>query len=283
MDRKKVMAVEDNAVNLATIEQELSKYYEVIPMGNGTRALKYLERYRVDLVLLDVQMPGLNGIETLQAMRSMENGINVPVIFLTASKEKSTVIEGSKLRICDYIVKPFAPEKLHDRIEQALSRIQPRPIDYQQLSLKLNDIAQTISSGSYKLAVLKAESLLGYELDPDVSGRIESVKQKLKANDAAGASRILLRTIQLVMHNEQERLNEGKTDLAAIDIKVRVQLILNDIRNFKTEDAKKKIGELISYKVPEQIFALCQKALYLLNDYDEDSAEALFNQLLQTL
>ena len=68
-----------------------------------------------------------------------------------------------------------------------------------------------------------------------------------------------------------------------IGIKIRIQLILNDIRNFQTNEAKQKIADLISYKIPDHIFEICQKVLAYLNDYDEDSAEALVSQLLQTL
>lgn len=283
MDKKRILAIEDNSVNLATLVQVLSRYYEVIPMSTGARALKYLEKFRVDLVLLDVQMPGMSGIETLQAMRTMEYGINVPVIFLTASKEKSTVIEGSRLGICDYIVKPFDPTKLHDRLEQALANIAPREIDNPQLVAKLTEVIQLLAGGNPKNAIVKAEEILGYQIGNDISGRIESAKQKIKANDIIGAERIINRTIQLVNHNEQERLQESNVALNQLGIKNRLQLILSDIHNFKTEEAKEKISELISHKIPDTIFETCQNALALLNEYDEDSAEAILSTTFKSL
>lgn len=283
MDKKRILAIEDNSVNLATLVQVLSRYYEVVPMSTGARAIKYLEKFRVDLVLLDVQMPGMSGIETLQTMRTMEYGVNVPVIFLTASKEKSTVIEGSRLGICDYIVKPFDPTKLHDRIEQAIANIAPRTIDNPQLAAKLTETVQLLATGSPKTSIVKAEEILGYEVGTDIAGRIESAKQKIKANDFVGAERILNRTIQLVNHNEQERLQESNVALNQLGIKNRLQLILSDIHNFKTEDAKEKISELISHKIPDTVFETCQKALSLLNEYDEDSAEAILTATFKSL
>ena len=102
MERMRILAVDDNIVNLATLEQELKDEYEVIPMSSGRRAIKFLYTEKVDLILLDVQMPIMDGIETLREIRTQENGITVPVIMLTAKKDKETVIEGSKLGIMDY-------------------------------------------------------------------------------------------------------------------------------------------------------------------------------------
>ena len=99
MEKMRILVVDDNTVNLATVEQELKEKYEVIPMLSGRRAVKYLYREKVDLILLDVQMPIMDGIETLKTIRTQENGVTVPVIFLTTKKDKLTVVEGAKLGI----------------------------------------------------------------------------------------------------------------------------------------------------------------------------------------
>ena len=101
MEKLRILAVDDNMVNLASLEQELKDEYEVIPVSSGKRAIKFLYIEKVDLILLDVQMPIMDGIETLREIRTQENGITVPVILLTAKKDKETVIEGSKLGIMD--------------------------------------------------------------------------------------------------------------------------------------------------------------------------------------
>ena len=77
MNRMKIMVVDDNTVNLATIEQELSDRYDIIPMLTGRRAIKYLYRETCDMILLDVQMPIMDGIETLREIRTQENGVDV--------------------------------------------------------------------------------------------------------------------------------------------------------------------------------------------------------------
>ncbi|MCI9318497.1 MAG: response regulator [Lachnospiraceae bacterium] len=120
--RMRILAVDDNIINLATIEQELKSKYEVITVNSGARAVRFLSREQPDLVLLDIQMAVMDGLETLRKIRNLKNGSSIPVIMLTSKKDKDTVIEGSKLGIMDYVIKPFDSQDLHNRIERALKR-----------------------------------------------------------------------------------------------------------------------------------------------------------------
>lgn len=122
MDNKlTILAVDDNSISLATIEQEFKGSYEVIALNSGIRALQYLkQKTPPDLILLDVQMAPLDGIETLRNIREMENCQEIPVIMLTSQREKQTIVESSKLGINDYVLKPFKTQDLHERIERVL-------------------------------------------------------------------------------------------------------------------------------------------------------------------
>lgn len=122
MDSKlTILAVDDNSISLATIEQEFKGSYEVVALNSGLRALQYLkQKTPLDLILLDVQMAPLDGIETLRQIREMENCQEIPVIMLTSQREKQTIVESSKLGINDYVLKPFKTQDLHERIERVL-------------------------------------------------------------------------------------------------------------------------------------------------------------------
>lgn len=122
MDSKlTILAVDDNSISLATIEQEFKGSYEVVALNSGLRALQYLkQKTPPDLILLDVQMAPLDGIETLRQIREMENCQEIPVIMLTSQREKQTIVESSKLGINDYVLKPFKTQDLHERIERVL-------------------------------------------------------------------------------------------------------------------------------------------------------------------
>lgn len=121
-NKKRILAVDDAAIILQRITDTLGKYYTVVTVNSGARALRYLEKEKPDLILLDIRMMPKNGFETLREIRSMEDRADIPVIMLTGMEDKKSVIEGIKLGICDYILKPFAPDDLLERIRRALER-----------------------------------------------------------------------------------------------------------------------------------------------------------------
>ncbi len=121
-NKPQILAVDDNSISLATIEQVLKGKYEVIPLNSGIRALHYLKREKPDLILLDIQMALKDGIETLKEIRKMEECRDIPVIMLTSNRDKETIVESSKLGVYDYVLKPFNAEDLKERIERILRK-----------------------------------------------------------------------------------------------------------------------------------------------------------------
>ena len=92
--RKRILAVDDAATILLRITDTLEKYYDVITVNSGVRALRYLERVKPDLILLDIRMTPKNGFETLREIRDMKDRADIPVIMLTAMEDKNSVLEG---------------------------------------------------------------------------------------------------------------------------------------------------------------------------------------------
>ena len=120
LNRKRILAVDDAVIILRRITNALEEYYDVVTVSSGTRALKYLEKEKPDLILLDIRMMPKDGFETLQEIRAMEDRSDIPVIMLTGVEDKTYVIEGIKLGICDYILKPLSPDDLLERIQRVL-------------------------------------------------------------------------------------------------------------------------------------------------------------------
>ena len=118
--KKRILAVDDAAIILQRITDALGKYYMVITVNSGLRALRFLEKEKPDLILLDIRMTPKDGFKTLREIRAMEDRADIPVIMLTGLEDKRSVMEGIKLGICDYILKPFTPEDLRERIQRAL-------------------------------------------------------------------------------------------------------------------------------------------------------------------
>ena len=118
--KKHILAVDDAAIILQRITDALGKYYHVVTVNSGTRALRYLEKEKPDLILLDIRMAPKDGFQTLRELRDMEDRADIPVIMLTGMEDKKSVMEGIKLGICDYILKPFFPDDLLERVRRVL-------------------------------------------------------------------------------------------------------------------------------------------------------------------
>ena len=107
-----ILVVDDSIINLSAVEQKLKDRYDVATANSGDKALRYLKNEKPDLILLDIKMDNMDGIETLKQIREMENGTDIPVIMLTARGDKRSIVETQRLGICDYVLKPFDPQDI---------------------------------------------------------------------------------------------------------------------------------------------------------------------------
>lgn len=280
MERMRIMVVDDNTVNLATLEQELKETYEVIPMLTGRRAIKYLYREHVDLILLDVQMPIMDGIETLKEIRTLEGGVTVPVIFLTARKDAATVIAGSELGIMDYITKPFDPIDLRTRIDQVFKRLGVLPMEKEELFNRIQAIADDIREGNKTPAIKKTEEVLRYQIDEEVSGRMRVVKKKLEADDIPAATSSIERVITLLEREFDGGSHGVYPPISLAEISTRLLYVLDDIANFKLHDANDKLSNLKEYDISDPIRRGVNTAIDRLNEFDDDEAISIINSML---
>ena len=120
MDKERILIVDDNREIVDSLGKLLSfEGYDVLEAYDGMEALNVLEKTRVDLILLDVMMPRLNGLSTLMKIR--EN-CNIPAIILSAKTEESDKVSGLVLGADDYISKPYNPAELIARVKAQLRR-----------------------------------------------------------------------------------------------------------------------------------------------------------------
>ena len=126
MAEEQTILVVDDEVRMRRVVRDYLqiKGYAVLQAGDGVEALELLSRRRVDLVLLDVMMPRMDGFETCRRIRQTSA---VPVIMLTARSEEEDELQGFQLGVDEYIAKPFSLKVLLARIEAVLRRGQPQP------------------------------------------------------------------------------------------------------------------------------------------------------------
>lgn len=117
---KRILVVDDDTMNLERTRMILGKYYDVVLVESGEQALEKLKSEKIDLVLLDIEMPDMNGIETFERMK--DSAQEVPVIFLTASGNKSDVLSALSLGAVNYLKKPFYPKELLKRVAKEFEK-----------------------------------------------------------------------------------------------------------------------------------------------------------------
>ncbi len=120
MDAETILVVDDNREIVYSIS-ELLKYegYQVVKAYDGMEALEALEREKIDLILLDVMMPKMNGLSALMKLRERSK---IPVIILSAKTEESDKVSGLVLGADDYVEKPYQPAELTARVKAHLRR-----------------------------------------------------------------------------------------------------------------------------------------------------------------
>ena len=278
-EKMRILAVDDNIINLATIEQELKNKYEVITVNSGARAIRYLNKEKPDLILLDIQMALMDGIETLKEIRTMENGAAIPVIMLTARKDKETVIEGTKLGILDYVLKPFDSQDLHMRIDKALKRVGALPVDDKELYESVQEVQTELGKKNAKNAIIKIEEILSFKIDEEIFGRMQNAKARLRANDEATANRLIGRVLKMLEKTVATE-QASKFPISAGEMNARLLYVLNDLQNFKVKDAAQKLEELMKYDIPPVIEETCITAQGRLDEFDDGAAEELIQQAL---
>jgi DNA-binding NarL/FixJ family response regulator len=201
-DFSKILIVDDNPKYLS---EALPMYgYSVQVVTNGKDALNVLETgySDIDLILLDVMMPQMDGWETLRAIRNNENTKYIPVIMITAVSEEHKIVSGLKYGADDYVVKPFVLPNLLARIEAVLRRskwqaekaektktsIDIEPRDIEPLTEREKEVLTLVSQGKNNQEI--ADMLC--VRDVTVKTHLNTIFKKLKVKSRTQATLLAL-------------------------------------------------------------------------------------------
>ncbi|NOZ68875.1 MAG: response regulator transcription factor [Deferribacteres bacterium] len=126
--KAKILIVDDEKDILELLSYNLKKEgFETACSSNGEDALRLLRRDAFDLVVLDLMLPGMQGMELCRILKSSEETSSVPIIMLTAKNEEVDKVLGLEMGADDYITKPFSPRELLARVKAVLRRTRERP------------------------------------------------------------------------------------------------------------------------------------------------------------
>jgi DNA-binding response OmpR family regulator len=121
MDKKRILIAEDDVAICRMLVQTLSSDYDVHWARNGSAALRLAQQVSPHLLLLDVMMPGLDGMQASRLIRRLRGLTHVPIIFLTAKDEPADIIKGIQYGARHYVTKPFKVFDLYQKIKKILA------------------------------------------------------------------------------------------------------------------------------------------------------------------
>ena len=119
--QKIIFIVDDNDTNLMSVKEALKNQYRVITLSSAIKMFAHIERVRPDLILLDIEMPEMDGFEALGLLKSNDSTADIPVIFLTGATDAAIEAHGFQMGAIDFITKPFSGPVLLNRIKTHLN------------------------------------------------------------------------------------------------------------------------------------------------------------------
>ncbi len=128
MEKAKILVVEDEAPIQELLQFNLErKKYRVKVVDSGEEALSQASLFMPDLILLDIMLPGTDGLEVCKQLKANSGTERIPIIMLTALSDEADIVAGLELGADDYITKPFSPHVLLARVKAALRRLETTP------------------------------------------------------------------------------------------------------------------------------------------------------------
>jgi signal transduction histidine kinase len=178
---RSVLVVDDIAANRNLLGETLEpKGYEVLLAANGSMALRVAERAKPGLILMDVNMPDMDGYQACRLLKAVPGLSEIPIIFITANDDPESLINGFQAGAVDYITKPFKQQEVLMRVET---------------HLKIRTLAQALADSNRELAIKNSE------LELEVARRKEAEEKANAANEAKS------RFLSFISHEMRSPLN----------------------------------------------------------------------------
>ena len=179
-EKSRIMVVDDNITNLTVAKKALESIYTVIPVSSAKKALDFLSKTIPSLILLDIDMPEMDGFQTIKIIKANEKTRDIPVIFLTAKDDHGSELEGLRLGAVDYITKPFSIPLLLQRIELHIELVtQKRELSNYNLNLSRMVNEQTEVISELQHAVIRTLAELVERRDGTTGGHIMRTQKYL--------------------------------------------------------------------------------------------------------
>jgi signal transduction histidine kinase len=262
-DKRRIIVVDDNLENLTALKNTLKDIYEVYPSPSALKMFDLLEHIQPDLILLDVEMPGMNGYEAANKLKSNGKHRHIPVMFLTAMDDEESEMEGLRLGAVDYIHKPFVAPLLLQRIKTHLSLMEQQREIENLLELKTNEISlrEAAENEARNASRAKSEFLsrMSHEIRSPLNAVIGMINiasnendiQKIKSylGKAGSAAKYMLGVINDIL--DMSKIEENKLELSYSEFSFEKMLAnIIDITKIRGEEKHQHIDVNVNKNVP---------------------------------
>jgi two-component system, sensor histidine kinase and response regulator len=228
-ERKKIIVVEDTLDDLSVLKTILKDMYMVYPCSSALEMFDLLEHIQPDLILLDVEMPEMNGYEAVKKLKSVDEYYDIPIIFLTAMSDDQSEINGLKMGAVDYIRKPFITPLLLKRINIHLSLMEQRKI-----ILDRNKEIEKLLENKIEEVRLREEA----ELEAEDASRAKSEFLSHMSHEIRSPLNAVIGMINIAMETDDLQTIKGYLDRANVTSKHLLNVI-NDILDMSKIEANK--------------------------------------------
>lgn len=224
-----ILIVDDVPTNIQLVASILSAYdYELSFANSGRDALQQIAQTSFDMILLDIMMPEVDGIEVAKQLKADPQNQDIPIIFLTARGDEDSMVRGFEAGAADYVIKPFSPSELQARVKTHLALKQTRD----QLRQKNDELAEALETKNKLLSVASHDlknplsAVTGFST---ILSRQKSVVQDPEAQELVGyIARAAKRMSSLIL----ELLDTAALEMGRIQLRksaCSLQKLLDDV------------------------------------------------------
>jgi two-component system sensor histidine kinase/response regulator len=230
---RSILIVDDVPANLKVVTEELeARGYTALVARDGQEALERAEYVRPDLILLDIMMPGMDGLETCRRLKQNEATRDIPIIFMTAMTTTADKIKGFRAGAVDYVTKPLNPEEVLARIDIHLTLYALR----QQLAQQNRQLHQEIAAREQMQAALLRSNT-----------ELEQLAY-VASHDMQEPLRMIASYLQLVAQRYHDKLDDDGREFIgyAVDGAKRMQALINDMLAYSRVGTKARSFQPVS-------------------------------------
>ncbi|MDR2952434.1 MAG: response regulator [Treponema sp.] len=267
-EKKKVVVVDDNPENLLALKNTLKELYTVYPIPSAVDMFALLEHVLPDLILLDVEMPGMNGYEAAKKLKFGDKYNEIPLIFLTSMGDARSEMEGLIIGAVEYIHKPFVAPLLLQRLKTHLSIMDQQNEIKHLLELKTQEVAlrEAAELEAQNASRAKGEFLshMSHEIRSPLNAVIgminiateedDIVKIKQYLEKAGSASKHVLGVINDILDMSKIEANKLELSFEEMDFGKMVGNII-DVVSFRAKEKNQRTVVNLNSNIPQFIIA----------------------------